>query len=178
MKLRSEVLVGVLLVAIGFLALMSTLFSIDFGLICWPSFFILLGIWIIIRPRMVSEDTNFHLIFLGDLDRSGEWEVSDQEIWAFISDTNLDFSQTEIPDGETTIKMYGFVGDLDVMLPAGVGYKLNSYGFVTDARILGEKQSGFFFQPVQEESEGYASASKKVSIDLLAFIGEVELRQV
>jgi hypothetical protein len=81
MKLRGEVLVGALLVAVGILALMSTLLNVDFGLICWPSFFILLGIWIIVRPRMVSEDTDVHLIFLGHLDRTGEWEVSDLEIW-------------------------------------------------------------------------------------------------
>ncbi len=177
MKLRGEILVGVLLVAIGFLALMSTLFNVDFGLICWPSFFILLGIWIIIRPRMVSEGTNVHLIFLGDLNRSGEWEVSDQEIWSFITDTDLDFTQTDIPEGETAIKFYGFVGDLNLALPAEIGFKLNAYGFVTNTRILGEKQTGFFLQPVQEQSENYMTASRKVNIDLLAFIGEVDIRR-
>jgi predicted membrane protein len=74
--------------------------------------------------------------------------------------------------------MYGFVGDIDVTLPAEVGFKLNAYGFVTDARILGEKHTGFFIQPVQEISEGYETASKKVDIDLLAFVGEVKIRTV
>jgi predicted membrane protein len=177
MKLRGEILVGVLLVLIGFVALVSNVFNIDFGLICWPLFFIFLGVWIIARPRMVSEDTRVHPILLGDLRRSGEWEVSDQEIWAFIADVDLDFTQAAIPDGETMIKMYGFVGDLDVTLPAEVGFKVNSYGFVTDARILGEKRNGFFLQPLQETSENYEMASKKVSISLLAFVGDIKVRQ-
>lgn len=178
MKLRGEILVGALLVAIGFLGLISTLFNVDFGLVCWPSFFILLGIWIIVRPRMVSEDTNVHLIFLGDLNRSGEWEVSNQEIWSFITDADLDFSNASIPEGVTKIKMYGFVGDIDLTLPVDVGFKLNAYGFVTDVRILGEKHTGFFLQPVQEVSDGYETASKKVDIYLLAFVGEVKIRTV
>jgi hypothetical protein len=177
MKLRGEVLVGALLVLIGFLALMSTLFNVDFGLICWPSFFILLGIWIIVRPRMVSEDTNVHLILLGDLHRSGEWDVSDKEIWSFITDVDLDFNQTSIPDGETSIKMYGFIGDIDVSIPADVGCKVNSFGFITDARILDEKKTGYFLQPVKYSSENYETAEKKISIDLLAFIGEIKIRQ-
>lgn len=177
MKLRGEILVGVILVLVGFVALVSNLFNIDFGLICWPSFFILLGVWIIVRPRMVSEDTKVHPILLGDLRRSGEWEASDQEIWAFIADVDLDFTQATIPEGETAIKMYAFVGDLDVTLPSDVGFTVNSYGFVTDARILDEKQNGFFLQPVQETSENYETASKKVSIYLLAFVGDVKVRQ-
>lgn len=178
MKLRGEVLVGVLLVGIGSLALLSTLFNVDFGLICWPSFFILLGIWIIVRPRMVSEDTNVHLILLGDLNRSGEWKVADQEIWSFITDANLDFSQADVPEGETSIKMYGFIGDMDVTLPSDVGFKFHSFGFVTNAQIAGQKQTGFFLQPVQEVSSGYETATKKVNIELISFIGEVKIRQV
>ncbi|MGD8632187.1 MAG: cell wall-active antibiotics response protein LiaF [Anaerolineales bacterium] len=177
MKLRGEILVGVLLVLVGFVALVSNLFNIDFGLICWPSFFILLGIWIIVRPRMVSEDTSVHLILLGDLHRSGKWEVSDQEIWAFIADADIDFTQVEIPDGETAVKMYGFVGDLDISLPVEVGFKVNSYGFVTDARILDEKKNAFFLQPLQETSENYATAAKKINIDLYAFVSEIKVRQ-
>lgn len=178
MKLRGEVLVGVLLVGIGSLALLSTLFNVDFGLVCWPSFFILLGIWIIVRPRMVSEDTNVHLIFLGDLNRSGEWKVEDQEIWSFITDANLDLSQAVIPEGETSIKMYGFIGDIDVTLPADVGFKFDSFGFITNARIANQKQTGFFMQPVREMSAGYETAARKVNIELISFIGEVKIRQV
>lgn len=177
MKLRGEVLAGVLLVLVGSLALISTLFNVDFGLLCWPSFFILLGVWIIIRPRMVSEETDLHLILLGDLHRSGEWTVTDQELWAFITDVDLDFTQADIPVGVTSIKLFGFVGDIDLYLPAGVGFRLNSYGFVTDARILGEKHTGFFLQPVQETSESYDAAEKKIDVDLLAFIGEIKVRQ-
>ncbi|MGD8552918.1 MAG: LiaF-related protein [Anaerolineales bacterium] len=176
MKLRGQVLVGVLLVAIGSLALMSNLLDIDFGAICWPSFFILLGVWIIVRPRMVSEETDVHLILLGDFNRSGGWKVADQEFWSFIMDANLDFTQADIPEGETDLKLYGFVSDIDILLPAEVGFKINSYGFVTNALVLGEKHTGFFIQPVQEISKNYATATKKINIDQLGFIGEVTIR--
>jgi predicted membrane protein len=177
MKLRAEVVLGTLLVLVGFLALISTLFNVDFGLICWPTLFILLGIWIIVRPRMVSEDTNVHLIFLGDFKRSGGWEASDQEIWSFITDADLDLTNAEIHEGETSIKMYGFVGDLDVTLPSNVGFKVNAYGFVTDVNILGQKKTTFFLQPVQEASEDYALVAKKINLDMIAFVGEVKVRR-
>lgn len=176
MKLRGEILVGALLVLFGFLALLSALFNIDFGEICWPSLLILIGIWIIVRPRMVAGGTKVHQILFGDFTRSGDWVTGDEELWSFISDVDLDFTSAVLPEGETTIKIFGFVGDVNVRIPEQIGFRVDAHGFVTEARVMDEKRSGYFFQPIEFISPDYAEAETKINLQVFSFVGEITIR--
>jgi lia operon protein LiaF len=174
MQNRGQLIVGGLLILFGVMFLVSNFFNIDFGALCWPSLIILIGVWIIIRPRMVPEDTDLRMWIFGDHYKRGEWQASDQEIWSFIGDINLDFSQAALEKPETSVKIYCFVADIDLTVPEDVGLSVSWFGFVTDGRIQ-DRRLGGFIQPVHFKSDGYEAAEKKLSLELISFVGDLKV---
>lgn len=174
MQTRGQMILGGVLILFGILFLLSNLFNIDFGSICWPTLFILVGVWIILRPRMISGDTDLRMWIFGDHYLRGEWEAKDQEIWSFIGDINMNFTQAQFAKPEIRIRIYTFVADIDLTVPEDLGLAISWSGFVTDGRVLGERMGGFL-SPVHYESEGYASAERKVQLEILSFVGDTKV---
>ena len=177
MQNRGQLILGGVLILFGVLFLISNFFNIDFGAICFPTLIILIGVWIIVRPRMVSEDTDLRMWIFGDHYRRGEWLAKDQEVWSFIGDVNLDFTEAKLEKPETTLKIYTFVADIDLTVPEDLGLSISWFGFVTDGRIHGKRLGGFV-SPVHYTSEGYESASKKVNVELFSFVGDLKVHPV
>ena len=177
MQNRNQLILGGALILFGVLFLISNFFNIDFGAICWPTLIILIGVWIIVRPRMVSEDTDVRMWIFGDHYRRGEWQAQDQEIWSFIGDINLDFSEAELEKPETKLKIYTFVADIDLTVPKDLGLSISWLGFVTDGRIHGKRMGGFV-SPVNYTSEGYESAAKKLDLELISFVGDLKIHPI
>ena len=174
MQNRGQLILGGLLILFGVMFLISNFFNIDFGALCWPSLIILVGVWIIVRPRMVSEDTDLRMWVFGDHTRRGDWQAGDQEIWSFIGDINLDFTEAELKTDEISLKIYCFVADIDLTLPEDLGLSISWFGFVTDGRI-GDKRLGGFVSPVRYQSENYESASKKLNLEMVSFVGDLKV---
>jgi lia operon protein LiaF len=174
MQNRGQLILGGALILFGVLFLISNFFNIDFGAICWPTLIILIGVWIIVRPRMVPEDTELRMWIFGDHYRRGEWKAGDQEIWSFIGDINLNFAEAELEKPETTLKLYTFVADIDLTVPENLGLSISWFGFVTDGRILGKRLGGFL-SPVHYTSEGYESAANKLNVELISFVGDLKV---
>jgi len=177
MKKQTQILLGSVLIGFGFLILMSNLLDINFGAICWPSFLILVGILIIVRPRIAPEGADVQMLFFGDLRRSGEWDAMDQEIWSFVGDVDLDFTQANFPEDEVTFKLYRFVGDIDIILPKDMGISISSLGFVTDARLEGKKRGGFV-TPIRYTSENFENTTKKIHLEMISFVADLKVIRV
>lgn len=176
MRNKGQLYLGGLLIFLGLLFVIDSLNWIDFGDIFWPLLFIGVGLLIIMRPRMVSPDTNVEVRLIGDVRRMGSWDVKDVEFWSFIGDVKLDMRQATVSTGETVLKMYGFIGDLKILIPEGVAVSVNNLGFITESRVLGHRMGGFL-TPIDWQSEDYASASKKLNIELVNFIGGVKVNR-
>ena len=174
MENRGQLILGGFLILFGVMFLVSNFLNIDFGALCWPTVIILIGVWIIIRPRMLSEDTDLRMWIFGDHYRRGEWQAKDQEIWSFIGDINLDFTQAELEKPETNLKIYCFVADIDITIPEGISLSVSWFGFVTDGRIH-EKRLGGFVNPVHYISDGYDHAEKKLNLELISFVGDLKV---
>jgi lia operon protein LiaF len=146
----------------------------------WPYFWavalILLGIWMIFRPRWVRGGTEVSFLLLGDHDRFGAWQVTDQEFWSFVGDIDLDMTHAEIPTGETTIRAFGFVGDVKLRLPEDVGFSVSSTAFLTSANLFGEKQDNLLV-PYQISSANYETAERKIRLEATYFVVTVKLRR-
>lgn len=177
MQNRSVIIFGSILIFIGLVALVGALFDIQFGMIFWPMVLILVGVWIIIRPRMLPEETAFKLRLLGDVRRRGEWSVHDEEIWSFIGDIKLDMTEATIPAGEIRIRVLSFIGDVSLTVPEGVGIAISQMSFITDTRVFDELRRNGFLMPVDWASEGYSSAEKRVHLEMVSFIGKLRLRK-
>ncbi len=152
MKKQTQILLGSALIGFGVLIMMSNLFNIDVGAICWPSVLILVGVLIIVRPRIAPEGTDVRMLLFADLRRSGKWDVMDQEIW-------------------------GFVGDVDIIVPEDIGISISSMGFVTEARLDGKKRGGFM-TPVRYTSDNYESAAKRIRLEMISFVADLKVIRV
>ena len=89
----------------------------------------------------------------------------------------MDLTKAEIPPGETRIDLRGFVGDINVVLPADAGIVVISNAFVTSARALSDNND-YFLTPYQIESENYASADRKIRLKLGFFVTNLHLVQL
>ncbi len=177
MRNQGQILLGLAALVIGLVLLLGVWLEVDAGDLCWPTAFILAGLWLLIRPWMVPANTTLETRLFGPLRRQGSWQVAPLESWLFVGDVDLDFTEAEIPRGETAIHCLGFVGTTHVLVPEGVGWSVTSTAFLTDAKVLGQKRSAFFV-PVTMTSEDYATAERKIRLEVTYFVADVKIKQL
>jgi len=174
---RSEVVIGGIILGIGVLLLLGSIFNIDvWGLIC-PAGLIALGILLIYRTRQDPSERAFKVKFVGDIRRKADWTPQSEETWGFVLDSRLDFTDVDLPDGETVFRAVAFVNDIKATLPADIGVAIYSLAFMTDSRIQGEKQETFFI-PFEWQSANYQTAVKKVVFKPTCFVSEIKIEQI
>ena len=130
----------------------------------------------IARHRHAGKGGRLSERFIGDIKREGSWDVNDEEFRLFIGDIVLDMTQANIPSGETRLQAYGFIGDVKLTLPKGVGISVSSSGFITDSKILGKKKDQFL-SSAKVNSENFEKASKKIRLETTFFIHNLIVNQ-
>lgn len=166
---------GGLLILIGLLILVGSIFSINLWNYFWPLLLILVGLWILFRPRLGGPRGPVEFLFFRNLRQKGVWQVKNEEIWSFFGDVILDLTNAEIPAGETIYRIYGFIGDVILYVPPAVGISVSSAGFINEARVLGRKQSSILL-PIDMTSEGYEAAERKIRLDVAFFISDIKVK--
>lgn len=172
---RNQVIFGVLLLGLGLLLLLGVVLEINIWSLMCPLFLIVAGVWLLLRPRL--EDLPFNLKLVGDIRRRGDWQVEPEDIWLFVGDVVLDMSEAVLPDGETDLKVQGFVGSVKLRIPQGIGVAVNSTAFVSDVRLEGQKQNAFIM-PVIIKSPEYDTLVKKINLETLYFVGDIKIDRV
>lgn len=175
MRKRSVMLLGLLMVAAGSLYLLGSLLHFDAGLYFWPLALIVLGVWFLLRPAQETGASSTRVLFIGDIKRSGAWQVADEEIISFISDVDLDLTQAQVPDGETDLVCSGFVSDISARVPADIGVKISTSGFICEHNVLNEK-STWFLNPASSETPGYIGCQRRVHIHARGFVVEAKVK--
>jgi predicted membrane protein len=170
------IFVGVAIIVIGLIALIGNIFDVDLGRFLCPTILILAGVWLLVRPRLVSSGTLLTTKLLGDVHRSGEWQVVEEEITLGVGDIELDMAHADIPSGETRIRAFGFVNGIRLIVPEGVGVIVSSLAFLTEAKLFDQKHTRFFAAS-QFVSDDYETAERKVHLDLSYFVADVKVRR-
>jgi lia operon protein LiaF len=177
MRNRGQLVLGIGLVLLGIIFLLSTVFHINLWPLCWSVGLILLGVWLVLRPRLAGPNSGTEVSLLGDMRRRGIWTVRNEELWLGVGDVDLDLTEAIIPPGETTLRFFTFVSDIDIYVPKTAGVSIHAMGFVTDADLLGRDYETFF-APVEVASEGYATAECRVRIELTGFVANLKVRRI
>jgi len=94
-----------------------------------------------------------------------------------VGENKFDSAQAVRPAGETTLRLLGFVGDLDLYLPADLAYTIKASALVTDVDQDGEKHDSVGV-PYEFTSPGYAEAEKKVRFELLYFVLDLNIHTI
>lgn len=177
MRNQGMIFIALLIILAGVLMLLGNLFDINFWAICFPAGLILLGIFVLFRPRMVGPDTQSHVILIGEVERSGEWEAGNEETIGFIADVTYDLTKATIPEGETRIRHFGFVGDYSIYMPEEIGVAVNASSFVTNFKLDGNEEEVNILSALNWQSDNYKLAEKRVRFELTQFVGEIKLRR-
>lgn len=176
MQNRNQVLVGSLLILFGGGLLLATLLHISFWAICFPAGLILIGAFMLLgRSPGIGTTSASGVHFLGDIVRSGEWPVTNEEFWLFVGDVRLDMTRAQFPAGETTIRLNAFVTDVDVTVPSDVGVSVSATSFVTDAELNGQRAERFL-SGVQLSTPNYATAERKLRLVTATFVSDVNVK--
>jgi predicted membrane protein len=176
MRSRGQLWIGLVLVLVGLLYIIGIVFDINLRGSFWPIVLILLGVWLLVRPIILPDRAGEHFRFFGDVIRRGAWKVENQDFWAFIGDVKLDLSEAALPEGETVIRSRCFIGDMRVIARQDMAIAVSGTAFITDVRLFGEKRDGFI-GPFEIATPGYESATRKVRLETLAFLGGLKVRQ-
>jgi lia operon protein LiaF len=166
---------GTLLILIGVLILAGSIFDVNVWNFIWPVILILLGVWLLVRPRLAGSMGTANFLFFNNLRRKGAWPVKSEEIWVFLGDVFMDLTSADIPLGETVYRIYGFIGDVDLVVPQDVGVSVSSAAFINEIKVFGKKQSSILF-PIEATSEAYATAERKIRLDVAFFISDVKIK--
>jgi len=175
MQNRGYLIIGGALVILGLSVLVSELTGFNLCAVWLPLLLIGIGLLILFRPRMARTGTEVTIQPLGDVKRKGQWIVADEEIWLFVGDLILDLTEAVLPLDEVTIRAYGFVSGIKLIVPEGVGVAVSSTAFLTTTRIFDHKRDTFL-APYTETTPEYETAAKKVRIEPLYFVTEVKVR--
>jgi hypothetical protein len=176
MQNRGQVLVGAFLVLLGAGFLLANVLKISFWAICFPASLILVGVLLLLRPKIFGTTSSSNWYLFGDVKRSGEWAVADEEFWLLFGDTKLDFTHAQLPVGETIIRMNGFIGDVDVTVPPDVGVLVSASGFIVDVRTPTDKINRFL-SLANVATPNYATAERKLHVSTIFFIGDIDVLQ-
>lgn len=177
MRNNGLVFLGLALVALGLMSIIGIVFGINLWSLCWPAALIAAGVWMLARPRLHFGGENVTIRPLADIKRFGAWQVRPEEIWIFVGDVELDLARAEIPQGITTLRIFGFVGDIDLFVPREVGLTVVSNAFISDARLDENKRESFLL-PVELSTPNDPAAAQRVRVETFFFISEIKARQV
>ncbi len=173
---RGQLIAGSFLILFGGGLLLANVLHVNFWAICFPLGLILLGLFFLIARRpLIGETSDSGAHFVGDIIRSGEWAVTNEEFWLFAGDVRLDMSRAQFPAGETTIYLNAFVTDIDVIVPSDVAVSLSSTSFVVDAELNGQHVERFL-SGVQLSTPDYATAERKLRLVTTCFVADVNVK--
>lgn len=176
MNKRIKLFFGGGLVLIGVLLIIATIFKVDTGAYCWPVLLILIGVMMIAWPRLVGSRGNLHLVLIGDVFRRGAWQPTNEEILLFVGDMKLDLKDIILPPGETIIRVYGFVADIDLFTTPEFPLKVLTNTFVTSSKVFGSK-ADHVLTGFEYTSSGYEAATSKLKVETYLFVCDVALKQ-
>jgi predicted membrane protein len=174
---NGQMIFGMIVIGLGVLLLLGNLFDFDIGAFFWPLLLIGAGVWLLVRPKMMSGETAVTQRLLGEIDRTGNWAVQNEEFQSFIADTTLDLTKADIPKGLTHFRFLNFVGDIELFVPEGVGVSISSSAFVSEISINGSKEESIF-GGLHRQTENYDHAAKQIKVDASGFVNEIKVRVI
>ena len=173
---RFGLVLGLVFVLGGALLLAGNIFQFNAWAVCWPAALMALGGWFVYRAGHLPAGRASTFQLMGDITRSGPWQVAHEEINLVIGDIELDMTQAAILLGETRLQFSGFVNDITLFLPAGVGVSLTSTAFVSSVSFLGFKRDSIL-TPLDLASIDYASAERRLRVEASFFVADIKIRQ-
>lgn len=169
---------GLLIFLIGVVFLGRNLhwfyFNTDlFWRLLWPAILILLGVRLLLGARF---DARTNLAFMGGIERKDDWQVSNNNYWAFMGGIDLDLRKAVIPDQVTTFTVTAIMGGVDIIVPPDLAVVCEGTAILGGVELLGKSNGGILANLRAEQ--GDTKSPKLLRINSLAIMGGVEVKVV
>lgn len=175
-----QIAIGILLVILGLIGLLNNLglIAVTIGQAIGVVFvlgLIALGAWLIwsaVVPQRVPRNIN---IILGDTTIGRRaWELRELGIQKGIGDTRIDLTSASIIDREGRVDVSGWVGDVEVLIPANLAFRARGSIAIGSISMLGRRVDGFF-RELAFVTDDFDSADKRVSIEISLGVGDISV---
>jgi predicted membrane protein len=176
MNKKSQQILAFVLIGLGSLYIVANLLDIDASKIFWPIVLILLGVLLIYRPKAIAPE-NAQFYFAGDRNYGSDWTPKDEDLRMFAGDLFIDLGKADLPTGTTRFTVRCFASDIDIIIPADVGLRISSTGFVVETKFdednVSNVMTGYSYK-----SENYDTAEKKFDLVTTSFAVEIGVRTI
>lgn len=196
-KQDKNVIIGLIIIAIGGILLLDTFEIINFNFWrmagkFWPVILIVIGLMVILdrgkfknsdkeyRARDIkSDDANSHestaFGIFGDIRMAGFTGVPDSiDKSILIGDIVIDLSGARISEGECHISVSALIGDIDILLPGNVPVKADLNCLLGSTMVDRRKSDGLAAN-INHEDDRYTEASARIYIHGRALIGDISV---
>ncbi|WP_176223983.1 cell wall-active antibiotics response protein LiaF [Thalassobacillus devorans] len=183
-----------LLVLLGEIGVITFTFGDVFKL--WPLLFIYIGFGMFLggsRKRFqVNVDTGdlsgsssekkhnnkkMHTV-IGDHQYNAEnWKVEPMQLWNAVGDYHFDFTKAFIPEKDTPISVKGWAGDIKMLMPENLDYRIEAFVKAGSINLLGKTSDGIN-RTTTFETPGYQDAARRLTIDIDLKAGDVRVDKV
>ena len=182
------ILFGVILIVIGFLALLDNLRIVSFWSALgklWPLILIALGVWLLVKRRHLTwgekveirEGRKYSKAF-GDLkiDSPG-MDPHGTDVEMGFGDLEVNLTKAGFSDRENVIHLALGFGDIKVWIPSEIKAKVSASCGAGDIDILGKTAEGLG-RTVDYQDEDYDSSQKRLRIFAKLGFGDIKVSRV
>lgn len=106
---------------------------------------------------------------------AGMSELEDEYNWG-VGSHLIDFTELELPEGETDVRIQMGVGDLQIRVPEDASYEIDWSVGVGESQVFERNQSGVSLNG-SFESDDYDSAERRFAIEIQLGIGALEVQE-
>lgn len=196
MKRSAGWMFGSFILILGILLLLGQLPTVDFEFTfshvfkLWPLLIIYAGFAIIglgnrrrrKRAQIYKNGKkfykNWHNFTIGNEEfRKPNWEVKPINISNAVGDHYFDFTKAFIPDEEIPITINSWAGDIRMVLPENIDFKIEAYVKAGDLNVLGQTADGINRQ-IHYKTTNYDAATKKLDIYIDLKAGNIRVDQI
>lgn len=116
--------------------------------------------------------------WLGDLSLGqSPWVLRDMNLWNGIGDIRINLATAHMEAGTYHIALGGWIGDVRLLIPDGVGVEVSGSVHLGDVSVFGKQESGV--NPLMEYTdENFQEANVKLYLDIDLKIGDVQILRV
>ena len=109
---------------------------------------------------------------------AGGWAVADDAVIStVVGDIALDLRDAELPEGETELALFCWLGTIQVRVPREFGVDVTAQSIVGSVDVLGRREEGVV-RDIHVRSDGYERRPRRVKMRLSTFVGELLVVQV
>lgn len=105
------------------------------------------------------------------------WKVEPMELSNLAGDFYLDFTKAFIADKEFPISIDALAGDVHILIPADVAFRVDANVSAGDINVVG-KSVGGIGRTLQYETVGYDEAVRKLDVKIRLKAGDIRVDQV